>query len=446
MPTWVGLRDHLIAVGESKFATFGIDQRAKKLADIRAVKQIPTLWTQFSRIEELLGFATFREAILEQFAPSATLPIPKLYEGIWDLNVRGVISLNLDIFARRAFASKHQRSLTNISLNDVGNKAHILKNPKQHFVAALHGSFDDVSTWVMTERSLNKMLEDPAYLNFVNAIFTTHVVIFLGISADDVASGGILQRLVSKGINPGNHFWMTSRSDTKTDSWAENNQLLVIRYEAGGGHQTPLDSAIKFLRDFRSVDEPLPPIVTTSYGVANSIESPVELEKLSPNEIRLKLNTYAARFANDDKFDLAEYNKFLEEYKFALHKAWYVDVIDPYNVFFDYKIISRIGSGLFGTVFKAIAQDGSFRAIKILRNEVMSNETMLQCFRRGAASMRILDRSQVSGIVKLYQALEIPPSIIMEFVEGGNLEEAKAATLLMVGLRSLQFVEMLPAS
>ncbi|WP_257167303.1 SIR2 family protein [Bradyrhizobium sp. SRS-191] len=428
MPNWLQLRDHLTRVGESKFATFDLDQRAKKLADLRSVKQIPTLWAQFSRLEDLIGFATFREAILEKFAPSATLPIPKLYEGIWELNVRGVISLNLDIFARRAFAS--ERSLTSITSRDVGQKAHILKNPKQHFLAALHGSYDDVSTWVLTERHLNRLLDDTAYLNFVNTVFTTHVIIFLGISADDIAAGGILHRLISKGIDPGNHFWMTSRSDTTTDSWAENNNLLVIRYESGHGHQAPIDSAIKFLRDFKSVDEPLPPITTSSYGISHSIESPDDLEKLAPNEIRLKLNTYAARFAGAGEIELKEYNAFLSKYKFAMHKARYVDVAEPFNNFFDFKIIDRIGSGLFGTVFKAVAKDGSFRAIKILRNEVMSNETMLQCFRRGASSMKIMDKARVAGVVKLDQALEIPPSIIMEFVEGGNLEEAKAASLL----------------
>jgi serine/threonine protein kinase len=428
MPSWLQLRDRLITVGESKFATFALDQRAKKLADIRSVKQIPNLWSQFSRIEELLGFATFREAILEQFAPSATLSVPKLYQSIWELNVRGVISLNLDIFARRSFGSG--RSLTSITSQDVGQKAHVLKNPKQHFIAALHGSYDDVSTWVLTEKHLNRLLDDPAYLNFVNTVFTTHVVIFLGISADDIAAGGILHRLISKGINPGSHFWMTSRSDTSTDAWAENNNLLVIRYESSAGHQAPIDRAIKFLRDFKSVDEPLPPITTSSYGVSDTIEAPDELEKLTPNEIRLKLNSYAARFADAKEFELKEYNSFLSKYKFAMHKAWYVDVAEPFNDFFDFKIVDRIGSGLFGTVFKAVTKDGSFRAIKILRSEVMSNETMLQCFRRGASSMRILDKSKVAGVVKLDKALEIPPSIIMEFIEGGNLEDAKAASLL----------------
>jgi len=430
MPTWEALRDRLVTVGESKFATYDVSIRAKKISDIRSVKYIPSLWAQFSRLEELLGFATFREAILEQFAPSSTLPIPSLYSKIWDLNVRGVVSLNLDIFARRAFATEHEGALTNISPHEIGQKAHVLKNPKQHFVAPLHGTYDDVSSWVLTEGNLRKMLDDPAYLNFVNSIFTTHVVVFLGISADDVASGGILHRLISKGIDPGNHFWITSRVDKDTDEWAEKNHLLVIRYESAGGHQAPLDSAIEFLRDFNSVDAPLPPIVTASYGVSTTIEPPSELEKLSPNEIRLKLNAYAARFIKNEKVDIAEYEEFLKEYNFALHKAWYVDTRKPHNEFFDYEIVDRIGAGLFGTVFKAVAKDGSLRAIKILRNEVMSNETMLQCFRRGATSMKILERAKVPGMAKLYQALEIPPSIIMEFVEGGNLEDAKAASLL----------------
>jgi eukaryotic-like serine/threonine-protein kinase len=289
-----------------------------------------------------------------------------------------------------------------------------------------------VSSWVVTDRAIRKIIDDVTYLNFVNSIFTTHTVIFVGISADDVASGGILHRLVSKGIDPGNHFWITSRSDPETDNWAEHNNVLAIRYPSEGGHDAPLDAAINFLRDFKSVDEPLPPVVTTSYGVSQSIEAPAELEKLSPNEIRFKLNAYAARFvsATGQTFDVDGYNDFLKKYRFTLHKAWYVDPEEPYNQFFDYRILGRLGTGLFGTVYKAEASDGTLRAIKILRSEVMTNDVMLQCFRRGATSMTILERSDVSGVVKLYEAMELPPAIIMEFVEGGNLEEATPAGLL----------------
>src|SRR5208282_2134322 len=70
MPDWVALRDRLIEVGESKFATFDLDQRAKRLADLYAIRKIPSYWTQFSRLEEIIGFATFREAIIEKFSPS----------------------------------------------------------------------------------------------------------------------------------------------------------------------------------------------------------------------------------------------------------------------------------------------------------------------------------------------------------------------------------------
>lgn len=425
MPDWQGLRDHLISVGESKFATFELNQRIKKLSDLRAIKRIPSYWTQFSRLEQLIGLATFRQAVIEKFSKSTNLPVPRLYEDIWNLRTRGIITLNLDIFARRAFASQHKHfDLTQLVPHDVGQKSHILKNTKQHFVAFLHGTFDDVSSWVLTDDGLIRTLNDPAYLNFVSSIFTTHVVVFIGVGATDVTAGGIIGRLTEKGIDPGNHYWITSSSDLEADEWAERNGILIIRYSAESGHDTPLNELMKYLAEFKSFDEVLSPRITRNYGVSNTLESPDDLEHESHNSIRLKINAYAAQLNKD------LYSNFLKVYRPTLHKAWYVDVNPPYNEFFDYRIVDRIGGGLFGTVYKAEAKDGTLRAVKILKSEIMEDESMLQGFRRGASSMEILSRAGVRGVARFYEAFELPPAIVMEFVEGGNLEQAKAASLL----------------
>jgi hypothetical protein len=126
MPDWTGLRDRLIQVGESKFATFEIEQRAKKLADLYAIKKISSYWIQFSRLAEVLGFATFREAIIEKLGLSSSLPIPPLYKAIWSLRTRGILSLNLDMFARRSFAQEHHdTALILVSYRRMSGKKHI---------------------------------------------------------------------------------------------------------------------------------------------------------------------------------------------------------------------------------------------------------------------------------------------------------------------------------
>jgi len=49
---------------------------------------------------------------------------------------------------------------------------------------------------------------------------------------------------------------------------------------------------------------------------------------------------------------------------------------------------------------------------------------MLGGFRRGVRSMRMVGDSQIDGLVPLIEAYELPPTIVMPFVEGVSLQEA----------------------
>src|SRR5256885_4841151 len=60
-------------------------------------------------------------------------------------------------------------------------------------------------------------------------IFASRTVVFLGISADDVAAGGHLERLKELGIKLGSHYWITARRDNPTDSWAEAVGIQIGR-------------------------------------------------------------------------------------------------------------------------------------------------------------------------------------------------------------------------
>lgn len=55
---------------------------------------------------------------------------------------------------------------------------------------------------------------------------------------------------------------------------------------------------------------------------------------------------------------------------------------------------------------------------------ILSDQNMLGGFRRGVRSMRILTDAGVRGIVPIIDAYELPPTIVMEHIEGITLDDA----------------------
>jgi serine/threonine protein kinase len=60
----------------------------------------------------------------------------------------------------------------------------------------------------------------------------------------------------------------------------------------------------------------------------------------------------------------------------------------------------------------------------VLHERIRNDPEMLQGFRRGVSSMRILGKASVRGIVPYCRASEIPAFVVMEFIEGPTLQQA----------------------
>lgn len=141
---------------------------------------------------------------------------------------------------------------------------------------------------------------------------------------------------------------------------------------------------------------------------------------------RKHLNAYAKGIFEhcDPAIVYAEYEEFCKEYEAAIHHAWFVTPTEPNNILCGYKLVEEIAEGAFGIVYRAEKQDGSQVAIKVLHERVRKQPEMLQSFRRGVNSMKILSGHKCEGMVPYLDASEIPAFVVMECVEGPNLGEA----------------------
>jgi serine/threonine protein kinase len=88
-----------------------------------------------------------------------------------------------------------------------------------------------------------------------------------------------------------------------------------------------------------------------------------------------------------------------------------------------YKIISRLGEGAMGEVYRASdEQTGQQVAVKILARQLITNPDLIQRFRREAETLRKLDHP---NIVKFLDTFEYEGQyvIVMEYLPGGSLHD-----------------------
>ena len=158
---------------------------------------------------------------------------------------------------------------------------------------------------------------------------------------------------------------------------------------------------------------------------------PEELASKSPEEIRRQIASFARNILDSSSEPIpSDYREFVAKYDRAIYNSWYVNPNSQENQFFGYTIKETLGVGAFANVFSAISSSGEACAIKILKQDISENDAMLSCFRRGINSMRILEKNKIKGMVRLIDAVELPGTIIMEYIDGPTLEQSIESRML----------------
>lgn len=418
LPLWAELRTTLTQAARQQ-ALARPEHADRELAAIAAIEKIESPWTAFERLHDVLGEPTYVSLIRSSLAKADDSSIPEAYKELWALPVRAMITTNLDRFAARSFGDSFPgRALNEIPAGaDTGQYGAILQSDIP-IVLNAHGILANRKSWVFTQSEIDRLLNIDAYIIFVISLLVTSSVLFIGINADDVASGGFLARLLQKGFQMGEHFWLTARSDDVTRAWASAAGIQMIYYAADRGHDEPLADFFKDLQGFRPRDEVAPPV--KHRGAAFPAKGLKEGDP--PNEIRRSLaGLVDAALTKSDS--VSAISGIAKSHEFAIHSAWFVSTKPPHNQFFSYTIDDRISEGGFGKVYHGKDSDGNDVAVKILRQEILENEELVGSFRRGVRSMRILSDRHVVGMVPYIDAFELPPTVVMEYIDGPNLQE-----------------------
>ena len=429
LPTWLQLKNRLIQRLREKARDISADDANALVAAADKAHAQPNCWLSFEILRRHLGGTSYRSTIREALRTAPTTPCPPAYSYLWRLGASGILNLNLDRLATRALGEVTPRRLaTEFSGCDAAKFVHALGNPHP-FVANLHGIVDDESTWIFTKSDLSALLNSHGYREFINGCLGSTTTLFIGITADDIAAGGHLASLTKKGIDVGDHYWLTSRDDLHTDTWAEEAGIQIIRYGDTSGHPEVTEFFEDILRFVPEDDKPSPPVVLSGLPTtSDTLLTPEQLSKLEAEDIRRVLNAHAKQLmSSPTNHSYEQYEAFATRYDEAIYRAWYTSANPPSNHLLGFTLSKEVGRGAFGCVYRAEGADGHPVAIKVLHQEVRRNPEFLGSFRRGVRSMRLLASRNVAGMVAYRDASEIPAFVVMDWVDGPTLAEAHAA-------------------
>jgi len=430
IPTWGVLQRRLESRLEEKLRELELPDSQRE-AKLKSIRQEQNPWIAFQRLQVELGLTTYRETIRASLARAASADVPAAYNAAWKLKPAGLVNLNLDRLATRAFAEAGLPGLIEFKGRDIGGHAHTLNSPRP-FICNLHGVEDDYDSWVFTNESLKALAALPAYEAYLTALLASTTVLFLGITVDDVAVGGHLERLAQYGLHTNPHFWITDRRDSAGDIWAERNNVRVIRYRPSSVDHRELVEILDGLAGAVQPEEgPSPPVALPLQLGSATLEPVATLVRKDPEQIRVELNAFASALLQSESDDrIAKYEEFSRTYDRAIHAAWYTSVDAPENEFLGYRLVEEVARGAFGIVFRAVGKDGREVAVKLLHAEIRRNRELLDAFRRGVRSLGILEQHEVLGVVRYVEASEIPATLIMEWVDGPNLNDVVSSGTL----------------
>jgi eukaryotic-like serine/threonine-protein kinase len=426
IPTWKNLENSMRAEVEKAIKSSAILAEMRK-SPYKALQKSSDPWITFELIESVLGKPTFEGLIEKYLSVSENEEIPLGYFRLLELYPQGFVTLNLDRFAGDAVSQGHIRFSSPIYGLDLAQKWNALLEQKPHLVY-LHGDILNPSTWILTKSNLDILLKSEAHKLFLMEKFTSNLVLFTGISAEDISLSSRIINLRDAGIRPRNLFWLTNRLDSSSQKFADDNFIKIIRYDASNdaGHLEAIEQLVSQCANFRPT-EPKSEIISNEKILPSADVSPSELVSRSPNEIRFYIASKINQIVRENTGPglYSAYRDFCAEYHFAIHQAFYRNKKSSFEEWFDYKLqFPPIGRGNFGEVYGATGKDGELVAVKIMNEGAFNSDDMLGGFRRGARSMRMVGEAELKGMIPLLDAYELPPTIVMPFVSGVSLQEA----------------------
>lgn len=235
LPTWGEFLIELLEWAKSKNSIFWNGPE-----EIQAIIKKGNYLLAAQELQECVQLGEFAEFLNTVFRDRSVRP-SETHKKIHNIPFRCILTTNYDTLIEGAY------TLTNngqVPVKFIQEDLKTISSPlrkEDFFIFKIHGDIDRPDSIVLGSRSYNQLLfRTPEYLHFLETLFTTHTVLFVGFSGSDVDLDFVIDRLstiYSRTLNK--HYILlpeTKYNLTEKRRLLLDRRLEVIEYQKDDSH------------------------------------------------------------------------------------------------------------------------------------------------------------------------------------------------------------------
>lgn len=229
LPTWAGFLTELLDWAIANQIKFWGDPE-----DIRQMIENGNLLMAAQELQDRLDTTMIGEFLSSVFGDRLVRP-SETHRLLPHIPFRGVLTTNYDSLIEGAYAIENEgRIPTVFTQEDLLTRPSPLRRD-DFFIFKLHGHIDRPSTIILGSRDYQDLLfRTPGYRQFIETLFSTHTVVFIGFGTNDPDLNNILDRLSSiYSRTLGKHYILLpsgTANPTEKRRFAFDKRLEIVDY------------------------------------------------------------------------------------------------------------------------------------------------------------------------------------------------------------------------
>lgn len=434
LPSWSGLRDELVLNALERETELPDEEKDGRNAALERISEETDLWHCFSQLKDMLPKHAYEDCIRSSLEVESE-KIPGSYDLLWQLNIKGILTFNIDTCAVHSFSRVNKSAVDTATSKDVAKFSKFMTVPQQ-FVFQPHGHISDPESWVFTSTERDHLLNNADYTKYMTTLQQSMHLLILGFNPTDFSFEYLMQNaLTSTGNTGSKHYLFLPRTAPGLIKSYSERGYAVIPYSPDDDSHPEIEASLKDFLAYVPRDVIPGSVFTGDRIEASGLPSDDDLLQCPVEETRRLLNGAIANIIPPDgaprEEDIEILENFYDDHIRAIHMAWLIKAKSEWDTVHGYKVINTKGRGAFGQVYQCENIVSKERAaLKVLLPEVRGDPEYLNSFRRGVHSMKILSSRNVKKMVRIIDAFEIPACVFMEYIEGPTLTEAQDWGLL----------------
>lgn len=199
-------------------------------------------------LQDKLNGPLFGNFLKEMFDDKSVLP-SDVHKILPLIPFRAVLTTNYDSLIEGAYTIKNNGKIPPVLVQEDLPENHSPLRSDKFFILKLHGTYEKPSTVILGSRDYQDLLfRTPGYRHFLETLFSTHTIIFIGFSGSDPDLDNVLNKLSSLYSRTlGYHYILLPENTmniTEKRRMALDKKLVVIEYSVDETH-SQIDEFLK---------------------------------------------------------------------------------------------------------------------------------------------------------------------------------------------------------